>query len=362
MNILLLANHFNAGGISSYIITLARGLIARGHTVYVASRGGQWLTRLEHDGIEHIYVPLRTKSIMSPKLLFSYFILKKVIKEKGIQLLHSQTRLTNVLAYWLSKKTDVPFVSTAHGFYTARWERLIFPCWGKRVIAISDAVKEHLIIDFKVSREKVRLVHNGIDIVPRPSSLVPRPKEIRQSFGLKDGPVVGIIARLSEVKGHTYLITAMRKVIEHVPDAELLSIGDGTIKKELKDLGKSLALEAKLHFIPSVSDTTEALSVMDVFVMPSLQEGLGLAIMEAMAAGVPVAGSAVGGIASLIKDGHTGILVKPADSEALADAILELLKNREKAQAMASNAKALIEKEFSSEKMCEDTEKVYQEC
>jgi len=96
--------------------------------------------------------------------------------------------------------------------------------------------------------------------------------------------------------------------------------------------------------------------------MPSLQEGLGLAIMEAMAAGVPVAGSAVGGIASLIKDGQTGILVKPANSEALADAIRELLSNKQKAQAMAACAKALIEKEFSSKKMCEDTEKVYQEC
>ena len=362
MNILIIANHFNAGGISSYILNLARGLVARGHRVYVASRGGQWLKRLACYGIEHIYVPLHTKSIVSPRILSAYFILRKVILEKDIGIMHSQTRVSSVLAYWVSRKTTVPFVSTAHGFFRPRWERRVFPCWGERVIAISDAVKEHLVKDFKVNEDTIRRVHNGIDIVPRLSSLVTRPEEIRQSFGLKEGPVVGIIARLSEVKGHCYLIKAMKKVIDAIPEAELLSVGDGKIKKGLEDLARSLHIENRIHFIPTVSDTALALSVMDVFVMPSLQEGLGLAIMEAMRAGIPVIGSQVGGIASLIKDGETGLLVRPADSEGLAMAIINILKDRKKARALCDNATKMIVKEFSLERMALDTEKVYQEC
>lgn len=372
MNILILANHFNAGGISSYILNLARGLVARGHRVYAASRGGEWLKRLAGYGIEHIYVPLHTKSIVSPRLLPAYFILRKVIREKDIGIMHSQTRVSSVLAYWVSRKTSVPFVSTAHGFFRPRWERRVFPCWGERVIAISDAVKEHLVKDFKVSENRIRLVYNGIDLVrnqksvtslPRQSEIVRgNQKEIKEKFGLKEGQVVGIIARLSEVKGHRYLITAMKKVIEEIPNAQLLSVGDGKIKEGLEDLARSLHIENRIHFISAVSDTALALSVMDVFVMPSLQEGLGLAIMEAMRAGIPVIGSSVGGIASLVRDGQTGILAAPADSEGLAMAIINILKDRKKARALCDNAAKMIVKEFSLERMALDTEKVYQEC
>lgn len=361
MNILIIANHFNAGGISAYILNLARGLAGRGHKVCLASRGGEWLKRLARYNIEHIRVPLSTKSVLSPKLIFAYFILSKIIRQRQIELIHSQTRLGNVVAHWLSKNTLIPYVTTAHGFFKPHWGRMIFPCWGERVIAISDAVKGHLVKDFKVSENRIRLVYNGIDIGPR-SQVTGYKKEIREKFGVSEGPVVGIIARLSEVKGHRYLITAMKKVIEEIPKAQLLSVGDGKIKKGLEDLAARLGVRERIHFIPMAADTAECLLAMDVFVMPSLQEGLGLAIMEAMREGIPVIGSSVGGIASLIKDGQTGILVGPGDSEGLACAILDLLKDRQKAQELSRKAKDMIIKEFSLEKMAEHTERVYQEC
>ena len=361
MNILILANHFNAGGISSYILNLAEGLIARGHRVYVGSSGGQWRLRLEKLNIKHLYLPLNTKSIISPRLIGAYFALKKIIEKEGIEIIHTQTRVSSVLAHWVSLKAGVPFLSTAHGFFRPRWVRLMFPCWGKFVIAISEAVKEHLIKDFGVSLDKIMLVHNGIDVT---TSQVPGPTshELKESYGLNAGPVVGIIARLSEVKGHKFLLAAMKKVLEEIPEAQLLSIGEGKIKKDLENLAKNLKLEKKVKFVPAVSDTAEALSIMDVFVMPSLQEGLGLSVMEAMRAGVPVVASAVGGIFSLVKDNETGILVKPKDSAALASAIIELLKNKTRAAQLSAQAKDLIVNEFSLEKMVQETEKVYQLC
>ncbi|TAN61230.1 glycosyltransferase family 1 protein, partial [bacterium] len=274
MNILILANHFNAGGISSYILNLSRGLISRGHKVYVASGGGDWIERVEACGAKNIYLPLRTKSIISPKLLFAYCVLKKIIKSEGIDIIHAQTRVSGVLASWVSHNTGVPFVSTAHGFYQRRWGRRIFPGWGRFIIAISDPVKKHLIEYFGLNPERVILVHNGIDISRRSEAERARQKaesreQIREKYGLKGGPVVGIIARLSEVKGHKYLISALAKVKEQIPDVQLLSVGDGKIKKDLERQARDFKIDENVYFIPAVSDTAEPLSVMDIFAMPS---------------------------------------------------------------------------------------------
>src|SRR3990167_332335 len=163
MNILILANHFNPGGISSYILNLGQGLAARAHKVYVASGGGAWLPRLKRYNLEHIYLPLRTKSIMSPKLFFACAVLGRILKEKKIDIMHSQTRISSVLALWVSRKTSIPFVYTAHGFLNPRWARRTFPCWGKLVIAISQPVKEHLLRNFGLGEDRIRLVHNGIE-------------------------------------------------------------------------------------------------------------------------------------------------------------------------------------------------------
>lgn len=367
---LFLANHFNAGGISSYILNLTRGLIARGHKVYVGSSGGEWVERLEAYGAQNIYLPLRTKSIISPKLLFAYFALKKIIRAEGIDIIHAQTRVSEVLASLVSRNTAVPFVSTAHGFYQRRWGRRIFPGWGRFVIAISEPVRKHLIEHFGLNPERVILVHNGIDAAGfglpacrQAGKVTGYDRNVtREKFGLKEGPVVGIIARLSEVKGHKYLLMAMAKVKEQIPEAQLLSVGDGKIKKNLEQLARRLRIEESVYFIPAVSDTAEPFSVMDIFAMPSLQEGLGLSIMEAMLMGVAVIASSVGGITSLIKNNETGILVEPANPEALAAGLLGLLKDKEKAAILSARAREFIMKEFSLEAMAEGTESVYRQC
>lgn len=171
-----------------------------------------------------------------------------------------------------------------------------------------------------------------------------------------------MIARLSEEKGHSYLIKAMEVVIAKVPKAQLLIVGEGRMREELVNLTRTAGLEKSIFFLPSVMDTQEVLSVMDLFVLPSLKEGLGLALMEAMACGLCVIGSDVGGIKSLIQDKYNGLLVRPADSQELSQAILELLQNPDKAKSLGANARIFINENFSQEKMISETEKVYLEC
>jgi len=363
MNILYLTNHLNIGGISSYALTLASGMRKRGHNVYIASSGGQLLSRFIAEGVVYIPIPIKTKSEVSYKVLISKFKLLKYIKEDNIEIIHANTRVTQVLSFLIQRTYGKPYVSTCHGFFKKRFFRKIFPCWGNKVIAISESVKEHLIRDFKVKEEDIRVIHNGIDIDKFNPIQNPKLKiDVKKKLGLSEGPVIGIIARLSEEKGHIHLIKAMQEVITRIPRAQLLIVGEGRMREELVNLTKEMGLEKSAFFLPSVTDTQEVLSSMDLFVLPSLKEGLGLALMEAMACGLAVVGSDVGGIKSLIQNRYNGLLVRPADSRELSYAILELLQNPDKAKSLGSNARIFINQNFSQEKMVLETEKLYLEC
>jgi len=362
MNILHIANHLNIGGISSYILTLTVGLKKRGHNIYIASSGGLLVERIKEAGAVYLPIPIKTKKEISPKILASIIKLRRENRRCKFDIIHAHTRTTQVLAASLSKSLGIPYVVTCHGFFRRRILRRVFPCWGNKVIAISQQVKEHLAGDFKVEENKIIVIHNGIDvnrfIVHSSWSKEKRKREL----GLTDNPVIGIVARLSDVKGHAHLIKAMRDVLNKFPHAQLLIVGEGKTKDELVKLTNSLGIAKSVFFKPEVFDTREVLSAMDVFVMPSLKEGLGLGLMEAMASGLPVVGSDVGGIKSLINNNNTGLLAHPADSIDLADKISVLLNDETRRSALGAAAQTFILENFSADKMVLETEKVYLEC
>ncbi|MDD4909777.1 MAG: glycosyltransferase family 4 protein [Candidatus Omnitrophica bacterium] len=362
MKILILTNHFNCGGITSYILNLSRGLAGRGNNIYVASSGGDSAGRLEDLRIPHFTIPIRTKCEVSPRVLAAALKLAGYARDNGIDIIHSHTRVTQVLGCLLSRLSGLPHLSTCHGFFRRRLSRMVFPCWGMRVIAISEAVKEHLTGDLGVTPQKVRVVYNGVDVKAFSDVNNTQTAGIKGRFGLKDGPVIGIIARLSDVKGHMYLIEAMPQVLSELPEAQLFIVGEGRERGRLDKIISKLGLKEKTVIMPSVANTSEVLAAMDVFVMPSLQEGLGLALMEAMAAGLPIAASNIGGIPALIKNAETGLLVEPKDTAGLARAITFLLKNRDEAYLMAHKARDFVRENFSLEKMARETENVYKEC
>ncbi len=354
MNILFLTNHLNVGGITHYVLTLSVGLKKKGHNVYIASSGGKLLTRFIEEGITYIHIPIKTKSEISWNVLFSLFKLLPYIKEKHIDIIHANTRVTQVLGCLIQRFSYKPFVSTCHGFFKKRLFRKVFPCWGEKVVAISTPVAGHLRDDFNVDKKNIVVIHSGIDV----------DKFQIKKNAAKTGavPMVGIIARLSEEKGHIYLIEAMKDVLDNIPEARLLIIGEGRMKEKLVSSAKRLKIEKNVFFISEIGDTLDVLSGLDVFVMPSLQEGLGLALMEAMASGLAVIGSAVGGIKDLIQNGHNGLLVKPACPDELARAILDLLLDHSKREFLGGNARSFIKENFSQGEMVLKTERLYFEC
>lgn len=362
MKILLITSHLRMGGIGVYVVTLAKALKSNGHKVFVASSGGELTQRLRMEQIPHIAVNLDTKFEFNPRIVSALYKLLWFVLDEEIEIIHTHTRASSVVGHFLSGLTKIPYVSTCHGFFKPRLGRRLFGCWGKRVIAISEAVREHLVNDFKIKKSKIALISNGIDINAFSKYYGPHQiAEIRQNIGLKSGPVVGTVARLSPVKGHKYLINAMKIVIDKKPEAQLLIVGEGPEEDSLRILVEQLGLTDSVAFMDSVIDTTLVLAVMDVFVLPSVAEGLGLALIEALAYKRPVIASDVGGIYSIVKDGITGLLVPPRCVEKLAEVIVKLLEDRELAKRLGENGRRLVEKEFSISQMRDDIEGVYKQ-
>jgi glycosyltransferase involved in cell wall biosynthesis len=361
MNILFLTTHFNTGGITSYVLTLGGSLVRSGHNVWVASSGGDAVFRLEAAGIKHITINIRTKSEASPKLWLSFGPLNRLIREEGINIIHAQTRVTQVLGVWLSGATGVRMVSTCHGFFRPRWFRKAFPCWGQAVIAISKPVARHLREDFFVAQNKIHLIANGIDLDRFVMTNDKMRRAARQKWELSDVPLIGVIARLSDVKGIDILIKAMPLILKKVPSANLLIAGQGPEENALKKLAQDMYLGAHVHFKNTIDQTPELLCALDVFVMPSLMEGLGLSVIEAQACGIPVVASRVGGLIDLIEDGKSGFLVPANDPQVLADRIIEVLEGPQQFKGMVRQARSNVEERFSAEIMLKKTLEVYEQ-
>lgn len=361
MNILFLTTHANTGGITSYILTLGEALVKSGHKVWVASSGGDCVPRLEAVGIHHIKINARTKSEMHPKVWFNLPLLNALVRKEGIHIIHAQTRVTQVLGTCLSRLTGIPMITTCHGFFRPRWFRKIFSCWGEAVIAISKPVERHLSSDFGVAKNKIYLIANGIDLSRFAMVDDDRRRSVRQKMGINEIKLIGIIARLSDVKGISVLIKAMANVLCEIPSANLMIVGQGPEEAALKKLTQDLSLTAHVRFENTINQTQEVLPAFDVFVMPSLMEGLGLSVMEAQACGIPVVASRVGGLVDLIDDGKSGFLVESNDPAALAKRIIEVLHNSLEAKMMANQARLNIEQRFSVDLMLKKTLEVYEQ-
>jgi len=362
MHIALITTHLNTGGIGVYTTSLAQGLARKGHKVTVISSGGDMEKNLSKEGVSHKKVNIKTESEISPRVWHTLFDLSSFIKKERPDIIHAQTRVTQMAGTILAKKFKIPYISTCHGFFKRRLGRRLFDCWGDKVIAISASVKDHLTKYFDVNETRVELIHNGVDVDRFANRFSEDEKDkIRQSLGLDKTPLIGTIARLSPVKGIGNLILAFGKTHFLNKKSKLIIIGDGPDKEALIKLTQNLGISDKVKFVDSDPDTPKLLSIMDVFVLSSIEEGLGLSLIEALASGKAVVATNVGGVSSLIKDKETGFLVEKQDHNSLAIAINRLLDDERLRLRFGTNGRNLVRKEFSLDKMVDKTEKLYEQ-
>ena len=356
----MLTTHLRIGGIAVYVTSLAKALTKRGDRVIAVSSGGDMTDELTKAGISHIELDIQTKSELSPKLWLALPELAAIIKKEKPDVIHAHTRVTQVLAALLAKRFKIPYISTCHGFFRPRLSRRLLGCWGEVVIAISEAVREHLKKDFGVNEKRIELIHNGVDI-KRFNKQFSKEEvdQIKRSFGLGPEPVIGTIGRLSPVKGFGDLISAFGNTSFLREKANLVIVGNGPDKMRLVNFTDKLKVKKSVRFIDSSLDTPRLLSIMDVFVFPSIQEGLGLSLIEALASGRAVVATDVGGIRSLIRDNETGLLARKGDRNDLARAINRLLDDGALRKKLAQNGRELVRNEYTMEKMADKTGELY---
>jgi glycosyltransferase involved in cell wall biosynthesis len=220
-------------------------------------------------------------------------------------------------------------------------------------IAVSDEVRESIIRQIGPIQNKVITISNGVDV--RRYDLSVDKKRIRQQLGIEpDSRLMVTVGRLTTQKGHCYLITAAAAVVSHYPDAHFLFIGDGELKETLQAQAKALDISEHIHFLGVRNDVPYILAAADLFVLPSLWEGLSIALLEAMASGKPIVATAVSGTTQTMTHGETGLMIPPRDSRALADAIIRLLSDPAQAQAMGQAAKQHVTMNFSAQKQADE--------
>jgi glycosyltransferase involved in cell wall biosynthesis len=212
----------------------------------------------------------------------------------------------------------------------------------------------NLLIEAGVEPERIRLIHSGID-----------PQRFDRcadgSASAEYEAVVGIIASLEERKGHRYLFEAAAILKQRGHRIKYLVAGEGSARRELEERVKALNLGDEVRFCGFVSDAPAFLSQIDIFILPSLYEGLGVAVLEAMAAGKPVIASRVGGLPELVADGETGLLVAPKNVEGLVEAIARLADDKSLAREMGRKGAARALASFSLENMAAQNEAYYYE-
>jgi len=347
------------GGQNQVLLTVT-GLSAIGHpAVLVAHEDGE-LKRRAQEGLRFVG--------FSPRSEFDVHAawqLAKVVNDIHPDVVHAHDPMAVALvAMVLQMKTNLarrPLVVAArrvdfhlkrHAFSRWKYKHVDVFLAASRVIAA-------MLEQDGIGTDRIETVHDGVPI----SYIDKQPLvDAHATFWLPKGaPLVGNIAALVAHKGQKHLVAAAKRVVRELPDTRFLIVGDGELREALERQIKELGLERHVLLTGFRPDALGLMKSLDLFVMSSVTEGLGSAVLEAMTCGVPIVGTRAGGIPEAIVDGTSGVLVPPHDDGALAEAILRVLKDRDLAARLAAGGRARVETEFSVDRLVSATVRVYSE-
>lgn len=357
-----------AGGMKNHLIDLVRRTDKTRFDVTVACPpNSQLWDSLYEMNIKLIPIPL-VGEISPAKDYAAIRILIKHLHNTKTSILHahsSKGALVGRLAAVVARTPVVIFTAHNSIFYEEwpGWKKRLFASVEKflarftdRIITVSDALKQEIMEMEGLPSKQITTIYNGIEVDKFTGKS--DPLHIRKSMNIPElGPVVGTIARLAPQKGISFFLKAASLLKEY--QVNFVIIGDGPLEESLKQEAVDLGLQGRVTFTGRREDISDILSTLDIFVLPSVTEGLPLTILEAMAAGKPIVATRVGGIPEVIVDGKTGIIVPPKDPEAMAVALASLLGGREKMAKIGLAGQKLVKDKFTIDTMVERTMNLY---
>ena len=353
-------------------------LVVAGYPGRWDAQGGQVATeencrRLENAGVRWMLLPSLTREVHLLKDIQALWQLTRLFWQERPALVHTHTSKAGVLgrvAAWIAKVPVIVHTPHGHVFYghfgpIRSWLFLqierVLSAMTDRLIALTDAERQdHLDRDVGKA-DRFAVVPSGIDRERFERARAQR-KQQPDWFGCpSDALIVGSVGWLTDIKGHEYLIEAVAKLKQDFPSLHLVIIGSGDRHEALLQQAELVGLRDTVHLLGHRDDVEACLAGMDLFVLPSLNEGMGRALVEAMAAGLPVIASRVGGIPAVISHEQTGLLVPPGNAGALADAIRRLLDRPDWAQQLGLAAGRSIDSRYGSLSMVRVIESIFAE-
>ena len=334
---------------------------------------GELGERLREQGIPVLVLNARSSAnpLYLPQNLDTIRRLQRLLRRERVQIVQTHEFFSGTLGRVAARLSGVP-VTILMLHNKDRWKRTphvlidrLLARWTDVIVANSHSVKEFTVRYEKLRADKFVVIHNGIDM-NRFTCYPNQGLNKRAELGFEpDTPMLTIVGRLTAQKGHRYLMDALPVIRDRFPDLRLLIVGDDSphdvsTKEMIFQQVQALGLTDNVIFLGQRRDVPDILCATDLFVLPSLWEGFGLAVAEAMAAGKPVVASRVDGIPEVVEDGVTGILVPPQDPGALARAILFLLGNKQRAEAMGQAGRERIERCFTLNRMVSQWDELYQ--
>lgn len=279
---------------------------------------------------------------------------RRVIARTGAQVLVGHDYKANLVLAAAARGTGIPRAAVVHGYTAEDRKVAAFEAVDRRllrrvaaVVAVSAATRDAL-RDAGVPADRLHLVENAIDVDRVAAEAAAGRDAVRRAWALAEGErAVVALGRFSPEKGHATLVDAFRTVVADVPTARLVLVGDGVLEADLRRAAAALPAGCVV-FAGWRTDPARCLGAADVFVLPSLREGLPLAVLEAMAAGVPVCATAVGGVPEALDGGACGVLVAPGDAPGLADALRRLLRSPDEAGRWAAAARARVRARYDA--------------
>jgi glycosyltransferase involved in cell wall biosynthesis len=369
IRLFFLIGSLEIGGSETQLVELASRLNRSLFDVTVCSMtdGGALLQTLERRGVRVIglgFTGIRNAPTIGDRLRGAFNACRGTLRlwwllvRERPDVLHGILMTAYVAAAFVGRAAGVRRIVASRrslgGFKEGRPFALMLERWADGMtdvfIANSDAVRRDTLLREPIEPDSIVVIRNGVDFsrFQVEADRVPSP-----------APRVIVVANLIRYKGHEFFLAAWREVLKRFPQAAASIVGEGPERAHLERLTHELGLAGSVEFLGRRRDVEALLSNADVYVQPSLQEGSSNAVLEAMAAGLPVIVTAVGGNSEAVSDGVTGVLVPPSDSAALGRAMLELLSDAPRAQALGRRARQAVHERHDMTAMVQAFEAVY---
>jgi glycosyltransferase involved in cell wall biosynthesis len=374
MKIVHIITRMCQGGAQENTYLTVKNQMSRGFEVaLITGSVGKNEKKLKHslDGINLFFIPELVREINPVKDVIAFLKILRILQKGRYEVVHTHISKAGVLGRIAAKAAGVPaVVHTPHGnvFYGyfsklhtgifVLIERMLISCTD-RIITITENCKNEYISRSIGRDSKYVMIPSGVEEERYDRTMFQREKIFRKQMGIPENAfLAGCAARLVPIKGIKYLIEGMK----FLDDSFYLAIaGDGEERDTLESLVRERGLDKRVIFLGMLKDIRQFLSELDVFVLPSLNEGMGRVLVEASLMGVPCVGSDVGGIPNVIIDGETGFLVPPKDGKKIAERLKYIKQNSELKEIIGKKAREYVKEKFGAKKMYCSIEKLYRE-